>query len=124
MIRPTGLYGKVKKLDFSKWVVTKFYHYTSRATDVFAEYDATWHQKPMGDSYIKDVYDHFLKCVDAYLNYPEITFASLGNQNKTTIEIFNIETGEKLYVTQYDGVYSIGKDVYSEFGNVSQFGIK
>ena len=118
------VFGKVKKLDFSKWVVTKFYHYTSRATEVFAKYDATWHQKPMGDPYVKDVYDHFQKCVDAYLNYPEITFASLGNQNKTTIEIFNIETGEKLYVTQYDGVYSIGKDVYSEFGNVSQFGIR
>ena len=73
---------------------------------------------------MKDVYDHFQKCVDAYLNYPEISFSSLGHQNKTTIEIFNIETGEKLYVTQYDGVYSIGKDVYSEFGNVSQFGIR
>ena len=118
------VFGKVKKLDFSKWVVTKFYHYTSRATEVFAKYDPVWHQKPYGDPYVKDVYDHFLKCVDAYLNYPEITFASLGNQNKTTIEIFNIETGEKLYVTQYDGVYSIGKDVYSEFRNVSQFGIR
>ena len=118
------VFGKVKKLDFSKWVVTKFYHYTSRATEVFAKYDPVWYQKPYGDSYVKDVYDHFLKCVDAYLNYPEITFASLGNQNKTTIEIFNIETGEKLYVTQYDGVYSIGKDVYSEFRNVSQFGIR
>ena len=118
------VFGKVKKLDFSKWVVTKFYHYTSRATEVFAKYDPVWHQRHWGDPYVKDVYDHFQTCVDAYLNYPEITFASLGNQNKTTIEIFNIETGEKLYVTQYDGVYSIGKDVYSEFGNVSQFGIK
>ncbi|MEE3358116.1 MAG: hypothetical protein VZR31_08530 [Lachnospiraceae bacterium] len=119
-----NIFGKMKKLDFSKWVVTKFYHYTSRATEVFAKYDPVWHQKPCGNPYVKDVYDHFLKCADAYLNYPEITFASLGNQNKTTIEIFNIETGEKLYVTQYDGVYSIGKDVYSEFGYVSQFGIK
>ena len=118
------VFGKVKKFDFSKWVVTKFYHYTSRATEVFAKYDPVWHQKPHGDPYVKDVYDHFLKCADAYLNYPEITFASLGNQNKTTIEIFNIETGEKLYVTQYDGVYSIGKDVYSEFGNITQIGIR
>ena len=118
------VFRKVKKFDFSKWVVTKFYHYTSRATEVFAKYDPVWYQKPQGDPYVKDVYDHFQVCVDAYLTYPKITFASLGNQNKTTIEIFNIETGEKLYVTQYDGVYSIGKDVYSEFGDVSQFGIK
>ena len=78
------VFGKVKKLDFSKWVVTKFYHYTSRATEVFAKYDPVWYQKPHGDSYVKDVYDHFLKCVDAYLNYPEISFSSLGHQNKTT----------------------------------------
>lgn len=113
----------MENLDFSKWVVTKFYHYTSRATEVFAEYDAFWHPEPMGDPYIKEVYDHFLKCADAYLNYPDISFASLSHQNKTTIEIFNIETGEKLYVTQYDGRYTLGKDVFTEFGNVTDFGL-
>lgn len=116
-------YGKVKKFDFSQWVVTKFYHYTSSARDIFAEYDPIWHESAWGDPYVKEVYDHFLKCADAYLNYPEHSFSSLGNQNKTTIEIFNIDTGEKLYLTQYDSCYSIGREVWSEFGNVSDFGI-
>ena len=116
-------YNKIQKFDFSKWVVTKFYHYTSRATEVFARYDPIWGGKPRGDKYIKVVYEHFLMCANAYLNYPEITFASLGNQNKTTIEIFNIETGQKLYLTQYDGVYSIGTKVYTEFGNKTDIGI-
>ena len=98
-----GLYTKVKRLDLTKWVVTKFYHYTSCARDFIAEYVQT--------------------CVDAYLNYPEHSWSSLGHQNKTTIEIFNIETGEKLYLTQYDGRYYLGKSVWSEFGNVSDFGI-
>lgn len=120
MITERGLYSKVERLDFTKWVVTKFYHYTSCAREPFAEYDKTWPADPFGDPYVKEVYDHFLKCVDAYLNYPEISYPSLGHQNKTTIEIFNIETGEKLYVTQYDGRYTIGRDVYSEFGNFSE----
>lgn len=118
-----GVYAKIKKMDFTKWVVTKFYHYTSCAQDVFAKYDPFWHDPAWGDPYVKEVYDHFLKCADAYVNYPEHDLGSLGHQNKTTIEIFNIETGEKLYVTQYDGVYSIGRDVYSEFGNVTEFGV-
>lgn len=117
-----GVYDKVKKFDFSKWVVTKFYHYTSRAKDVFAEYN-TVNTKPLGDKYIKEVYEHFLNVADAYLNYPEHDFASLGRQNKTTIEIFNIETGQKLYVTQYDGNYFIGNSVYTEFNNYTEFGI-
>lgn len=116
-------YDKIQKFDLSKWIVTKFYHYTSRATEVFARYDPVCGSKPRGDKYIKELYDHFQLCADAYLNYPEITFASLGNQNKTTIEIFNIETGQKLYLTQYDGVYSIGTKVYTEFGNKTDFGI-
>lgn len=116
-------YNKIQKFDFSKWVVTKFYHYTSRATEVFAKYDPVWGMKPRGDKYIKEVYEHFLLCANAYLNYPEHSFASLGNQNKTTIEIFNIETGQKLYLTQYDGVYTIGTNVYTEFGNKTEFGI-
>ena len=123
MLFKTGNYTKVKRLNLSQWVVTKFYHYTSRARDIFAEYDPVWHEPAWGDPYVKEVYDHFLKCADAYLNYPEHSFPSLGNQNKTTIEIFNIDTGEKLYLTQYDGRYSIGRDVWSEFGNVSDFGI-
>ena len=115
------IYKKVKKFDFSKWVVTKFYHYTSCARDVFAKYD-TFNTKPMGDPYIKKVYEHFLKCSDAYVNYPELSYRSIGNQNKTTIEIFNIETGEKLYVTHYDLAWYIGKSVWSEFGSQTLFG--
>ena len=123
-----GLYAKVKKLDLSKWVVTKFYHYSSCAKEIFAEYDPIWHctkdkDVTWGDPYIKDMYEHFLKCADAYLNYPEHSFPSLGHQNKTTIEIFNIDTAEKLYLTQYDGRYYIGKSVSSDFNNFAVFGI-
>ena len=123
-----GLYAKVKRLDLSKWVVAKFYHYTSCAREQIAEYDPIWHgsmseKDAWGDPYVKELYDHFQACVDAYLNYPEISYTSLGHQNKTTIEIFNIETGERLYLSQYDGRYYLGKDVWSEFGNVSEFGI-
>ena len=119
-----GLYAKVKRLDLTKWVVTKFYHYTSCARDFIAEYDPVWHiDNVWGDPYVKELYDHFQQCADAYLNYPEISWSSMGHQNKTTIEIFNIETGEKLYLTQYDGRYYLGKSVWSEFGHVSEFGI-
>ena len=121
-------FSKVKKWDLSKWIVTKFYHYTSCAQDVIAEYDSVWHSKPMGDPYIKNLYEHFLRIADAYLNLHDgdslLGFGSLGHQNKTTIEVRNIETGDKLYLTQYDGRYYIGKTVYSEFNNYDVFGIK
>ena len=121
-------YKKVKKWDLSKWIVTKFYHYTSCAHDIIAEYDSVWHSKPMGDPYIKNVYEHFLCIADAYLNlhYGDsiLGFGSLGHQNKTTIEVQNIETGDKLYLTQYDGRYYIGKTVWSEFNKYDVFGIK
>ena len=123
-----GLYAKVKRLDLTKWVVTKFYHYTSCARDLIAEYDPIWHgsmseKDAWGDPYLKELYDHFQLCADAYLNYPEVSYSSMGHQNKTTIEVFNIETGEKLYLTQYDGRYYLGQSVWSEFGHVSDFGI-
>lgn len=122
------VYSRIKKLDLSKWIVTKFYHYTSRAQDIIAEYDEVWHSKPMGDPYIKTVYEHFLRVADSYLNIQygdsPCDFASLGHQNKTTIEVQNIETGDKLYITQYDGRYYIGKTVWSEFNKYDVFGIK
>ena len=70
-----GLYAKVKRLDLTKWVVTKFYHYTSCARDFIAEYDPIWNGSAKdgtawGDPYLKELYDHFQTCVDAYLNYP------------------------------------------------------
>lgn len=124
-----GIYAKVKKLDLSKWIVTKFYHYTSCAQDTIAEYDEVWHSKPVGDPYVKELYEHFLRIADAYftLHYEkDLTHyaGSLGNQNKTTIEVQNIETGAVLYITQYDGRYYIGRTVYSEFNNYDVFGIK
>ena len=106
-------YDQMEKLDFTKWVVTKFYHYTSCAMDVFAEYDPIWGTVPVGDPYLKEIYDHFLLCASAYATYPEVRYTPVLEDNKTTIEIFNINTGEKLYITQYDGRYYLGKDVYS-----------
>lgn len=111
-------------MDLTQWVVTRFYHYVSCAQDILYEYDPFWHDPSWGDPYVKEVYDHFLKCADAYLNYPKIDFASLGHQNKTTIEIFNIGTGERLYVSQYDGKYLLGKSVWSELDNYTEIGIK
>ena len=124
----TSKYDKVKKFDFSKWVVTKFYHYTSCARDLIAEYDPIWHgsmseKDAWGDPYIKELYDHFQLCADAYLNYPEVSYSSMGHQNKTTIEIRNIDTGEVLYINRYDGVYRLGKSVKSEFNHFDTFGI-
>ena len=117
-------FSKVKKWDLSKWIVTQFYHYTSCAKEIIHEYDTVWHTRPVGDPYVKELYDHFLKVADAYLNMhygdmPGHGFASLGNQNKTTIE-----TGDVLFLTQYDGRYYIGKSVWSEFGAHEVFGIK
>lgn len=117
-------YNKMKKLDHSKWIVTKFYHYTSRCQDDIAEYDEIWHQKPVGDPYIKEMFDHFLQCADTYLQiHTGCDYSSLGNQNKITIEITNIDTKEKLYITRYDGRYTVGKSVWSEFNNFEVFGI-
>ena len=33
------MFDKVKKLDLSQWVVTKFYHYPSVASGTIGEYD-------------------------------------------------------------------------------------
>jgi hypothetical protein len=120
----TSKYDKVKKFDFSKWVVTKFYHYTSWVGDRLYEYDPTWHQKPVGDKYLEEMYDHFQLVVDTYFrNYTKHEWNSLGNQNKTVIEIQNIDTGEVLYIGRYDGVYHLGKSVRSEFNRFDTFGI-
>lgn len=114
----------MKKLDLSKWIVTKFYHYTSRVVDVIQEYDPTWHQKPVGDKYLEELYDHFQLVVDTYLQiHTGNELCSLGNQNKTSIEIQNIDTGEILYIGRYDGVYHLGKSVKSEFNVFDSFGI-
>lgn len=117
-------YEKVKKLDFSQWVVTKFYHYTSWVGDVINEYDPTWHQKPVGDKYLEEMYDHFQLVADTYLRiHTGSEWGSLGNQNKTVIEIHNITTGDVLYIGRYDGVYRLGKSVKSEFNHFETFGI-
>lgn len=120
----TSKYDNVKKLDLSKWVVTKFYHYTSWVGDKLYEYDPTWHQKPVGDKYLEEMYNHFQLVVDTYFrNHTKLEWTSLGNQNKTVIEIQNIDTGEVLYIGRYDGVYHLGKSVRSEFNVFDSFGI-
>ena len=117
-------YNKVKRLDFSKWVVTHFYHYTAWVRGVINEYDPTWHPKPMGDKYLEEMYDHFQLVADTYLRiHTGSELGSLGNQNKTAIAIKNIETGKVLYIGRYDGVYTLGTEIRSEFNNFDTFGI-
>ena len=109
------IYSKVKTLEVSKWIVTKFYRYTSYVNEVVAEYDPFWHDKPWGDSYIKELYDHFLKIAETYFGHRLF-------DNKTVIEIKNIETGEMLYVGFKDNKYLLGKSVWSEFNGNYEFG--
>lgn len=110
-------HNKIKKLDLSKWVITKFYHYASIVNDPdFYEYDEIWHTKPVGDPYIKELYNHFLSIANLYVGHDI-------SDNKTTIGIKNIETKDELFITSKDGRYLIGNSVYSEFGYVTTFGV-
>lgn len=111
-------HGKIKKLDLSKWVVTKFYHYASIVSDPdMYEYDEIWYNKPLGDPYIKELYLRFINIVNLYANTDL-------RDNKTTIGIMNIDTHEELFITSKDGRYLIGNSVWSEFGYVTTFGVK
>jgi len=113
------LFNKIKKLDLSKWVLTKMYCYTSSVRDIIARYETWPHEN--GDKYIKDLYDHFVRIANIY-KFERYDSGYGCKDNKTTIEITNIETGEKLYIGMYDDNYSLGKDYWSEFGNYYEFG--
>lgn len=111
-------YGKVTKLDLSKWIITRFYKYTSTVREWIASYETMFDKR--GDEYIKELYDHFVRIANIYYN--GFTKRSLGlEDNKTVIEITNIETGDKLYIGQYDGNYRLGLDVWTEFGDYYDF---
>ena len=112
----TEIYNKIDKLDLSKWILTRFFHYRAQVTDKFGERDEMWHSKPLGDEEIKNLYDHFYLIYHRYHKFSGLPLAD----NKTICEIMNIETGEKLYLGKYDGKYSIGKSYWSEFGNVTE----
>ena len=113
------IYKKIKKLDLSKWVLTKLFAYTSTVRDRIGTYDTFITKK--GDPYIKDLYYHFMEIANLYKFGP--SHIGLGlEDNKTTFEIMNIETGEKLYIGMYDANYHIGKSYYSEFGSYYEFG--
>lgn len=116
---------KIQKLDLSKWVVTKFYHYTSICQDIYGEYDNTvWISKrPVGDPYLQELFQHFMSIVDLYYQIKTGNEHSTLYDNKITIEITNIEDGSKLYISSKDGRYLIGKSVWSEFGTVTNFGV-
>ena len=131
------MFKKIEKLDLSQWVVTKFYHYPSIAGDEIGEYDEVWHDKPTGDPYIKEVFYHFMTVVDHYFNadrkkvvvnksglvcIPNLMKESLYD-NKTTIKIENISTGEILYVSSKDGRYRLGTTYCSEREDSTDFGI-
>ena len=115
------MFNKVKRLDLSQWVVTKFYHYPSVAGGEIGEYDETWYDKPVGDSYIKEVFLHFMSIVDHYFHADgkKVTLFD----NKVTIKIENISTSEILYVSFKDGFYRLGTTYYSEREYSTDFGI-
>ena len=123
----TDWYKKIDKLDLNDWVVTKFYHYTSIPHDIFGEYDTAWHEKPVGDPYLKELFDHFFAICDTYFvlskENDNSTFKGTLRDNKITIEITNIKTNEKLYIGYKDWRYLIGKSVWSEFGYYTSFGM-
>lgn len=112
------LYAKVKKLDLGKWILTRYFHYTSTAVNIMHEYDEMWHDKPTGDPYIKELYYHFWSIYKVYCGKDPWSMPD----NKTTCEIMNIETNEKLYITSKDGRYYIGTSYWSEFGWHDVFG--
>ena len=117
-------HNKIEKLDLSKWIITKFYHYASICQDIFGEYDTIWSgQKPVGDPYLKELYHHFLVIANVYCHINSGNVHSNIYDNKTTIEITNIEDGNKLYISSKDGRYLICKSVWSEFGNFTEFGV-
>jgi hypothetical protein len=116
-------HNKIEKLDLSKWVITKFYHYASICQDIFGEYDTMWHSKPVGDPYLKELFHHFMNIADVYYHNNIGNNHSTLYDNKITIEITNIEDGNKLYISSKDGRYLIGKSVWSEFGTVTEFGV-
>ncbi len=115
------MFKKVKRLDLSQWVVTRFYHYQSVAGEEIGEYDEIWHDKPLGDPYIKEVFQHFMTVVDHYF-HADGQNGSLYD-NKVTIKIENISTSEILYVSYKDGRYRLGTTYYSERGYCTDFGI-
>jgi hypothetical protein len=115
------MFKKVKRLDLSQWVVTKFYHYPSVAGEEIGEYDEVWHDKPVGDPYIKEVFHHFMTVVDHYF-HADGKKGTLYD-NKVTIKIENIYTGEILYVSSKDGRYRLGTTYYSEMEYSTDFGI-
>lgn len=115
---------KIQKLDLTKWIVTKFYHYTSICQDIYGEYDKMWSgQKPIGDPYLQELFEHFMSIVDIYYQNKTGNEHSTLHDNKITIEITNIEDRSKLYISYKDERYLIGKSVWSEFGTVTNFGI-
>jgi hypothetical protein len=117
-------HNKIEKLDLSKWVITKFYHYSSICQDIFGEYDTMWSgQKPVGDPYLKELYYHFLEIANTYCRIYSGNVHTNIYDNKTTIEITNIEDGSKLYISSKDGRYLIGTSVWSEFGSFTEFGV-
>ena len=120
-------YDKVKKLDLSKWIVTNFYHYTSSVRDRIATFEesASVTGKNLGDTYLKDLFFHFLDIVDTYycIYKGEDRWPVSLNDNKITIEITNIETKKKLYLGKYDWYFSMGESVWSEFGYHTSVGI-
>mgnify|MGYP007104063484 CR=1 FL=1 len=109
-----------KRLDLSKWVLTRYFHYRSSVRDRIAEYEEIFRDNPSGDVYVKELYEHFYEVYKVYAGLKKYS----QPDNKTVCEITNIETGEKLYIGSFDCIWALGKDYWSEFGSGSEIGIK
>lgn len=120
-------YEKVKKINLSQWVVTKFYRYPSMANTEFGEYDPVWHDKPWGDPYIKTLWDHFFQIAQYYHDLEALGTGRVTcsiYENKNTIEIRNVFTGEKRYISSKDGRYQFGTSYQSEWDTHFEIGMK
>ena len=99
---------KIKPKDFE---ILAFYPYPSTPTELIGECDEVHHS---GDKNIKVLFEALMDEIDSHQKY------SLRD-NKTTIKVKHIPTGEIFYIGYKDWYYRTGKSVYQETGTEVKF---
>lgn len=100
---------KIKSNDFE---ILAFYPYPSTPTKLIGEYDEGIRYS--GDENIKVLFEALMDEIDFHQKY------SLRD-NKTTIKVRHIPTGEIFYIGCKDWYYRTGKSVYQEAGTEIEF---